>query len=328
MEPARGSICRSCRQRLATRAKARTFSTSVSRQVVPPESPYYIDVPASYQPYLPFKKPEKGALPTPRELFPARRPDKPSPEYLDRVAKEPLPKNVLPPRQLTASGKHKAKMAEVRRSQIREGLTSLYARKQAEIQAVARVSQAKQLQRNALLSQREREDARLTSISIPKEMDPNYQSTLQALEAEVATAKRIHETKVANLERVQQKKHAEKMDALHTLYMNARTFVTTEAEYKKLIEEQFTPSPSRAPEDGYRHADFASAYNVKGMSMWNHGVPDSIKKMIETATGSKLKTMGDAVNYAQQHTQAQKAKIAREQERFQKIAEKLSGGKI
>ncbi|KAK5943040.1 hypothetical protein PMZ80_004045 [Knufia obscura] len=326
MDPIKGSICRSCRQRLSLQPKARSFSTSATRRVVPPESPYYVDIPSSYQPYLPFSKQQKGTLPVPRELFPASRPDKATPEYLANVTADPLDKNVNPSHKLTEAGRHKVKMSEVRRTQLREGLTGLHARKEAEINIMARASRAKQLQRDDLLKQAAREDARLTNVSTPQEMDPNSTASLAALEAEVAITKKLHEQKLANLERVQAEKHAQKMDALHTLYMNARKFITTEKQLDDMIKDQFDQDPEGMVT---RHADFKTTVG-NGSSMWNFGPPDSIKDLITDASNkARGGDMMSAVTSRVGKDQAAKAaRFAKDQERMKKIAEKLSGGKM
>jgi len=260
----------------------------------------------------------------PRELFPASRPDKGSPEYLANVTADPLDKNKVPSHKLTESARHKNKMSEVRKSQLREGLTGLYARKEAEINTMARASRAKQLQRDALLKQSEREDARLTNVSTPKEMDPNATASLAALEAQVATTKKLHEQKLANLERVEAEKHAAKMDALHTLYMNARKFVTTEKQLDELIKKQFDSDPNIQPS----HADFETTRG-RGTSMWNFGPPDSVKDMVNEATNkSRNETMANAMGRIIKDTVATSAKFKKDQERMKKIAEKLSGGKM
>src|SRR6201996_3105373 len=121
MEPLSTSICRSCRHRLL-KPSLRTFSTSSARSYIPPESPAYIDVPQPLQQVRDIKPRAKGILPLPRELFPARRPDKPSQKYLDNVTRDPLPQNYRPENELTETGRYKRRMAEMRKSQLRSGL--------------------------------------------------------------------------------------------------------------------------------------------------------------------------------------------------------------
>lgn len=273
---------------------------------------------------MPYFKQQKGTLPVPRELFPASRPDKGSPEYLANTTADPLDKNKIPTHKLTESARHKTKMSEVRKSQLREGLTGLHARKEAEINTMACASRAKQLQRDALLKQSEREDARLTNVSTTRQMDPNSTTSLAALEAEVAITKKLHEQKLANLGRVEAEKHAIKMDALHTLYMNARKFVTTEKQLDEMIRKQFDSDPNVQPS----HADFETTRG-KGTSMWNFGPPDSVKDMVNEATNkTRNESMANAMGRIIKDTAATSAKFRKDQERMRKIAEKLSGGKM
>ena len=266
-------------------------------------------------------------LPKPRELFPAKRPNKGSADYLDQVAAEPLRSKTSTPEQ-----QYKSQMAEARRKQIRIGLTSLRTRKEKELEKIAKTSMHRQLQRTELLKQAEREDARLTNSSIVAQMKPDAQSSIEALEAEVATARAIHERKVANIARVTAEKHVDKMDALHTLYMNARHFVTTEDQLKDLIDQQFDTSPPatsdyrRAPA---QHADFRGEVST-GTSMWNFGPPAGVKTMInaEYNVRSTEGMSGVLSRVLEGETSKERAAVNREQERFKKIAEKLSGGKI
>src|ERR1700743_2713449 len=96
MDTLSGSICRACRHRLLKPSASRAFSASSSRLYIPPESPAFIDVPQPLQQIQDSKPRAKGILPLPRELFPARRPEKPGQQYLDNVTRDPLPKNILP----------------------------------------------------------------------------------------------------------------------------------------------------------------------------------------------------------------------------------------
>lgn len=350
MEPIRGSICRSCRVRLSKQTKSHSFSTSSTRRVVPPESPHFVDVPSTYQPFLPWKPQPKGTLPVPRELFPASRPDKASEQYLKNTTPDKLEKNIVPQSKLTDIGKYKTRMAEVRKAQLREGLMGLHARKQAELKTMESRSRAKQIQRSALLSQAEREDARLTNVSTPSALHVSPATSLDALRAEVESAKQIHAQKVANYHNFTAAKQENKMDALHTLYMNARNFVTTEQQLDQLIRQQFDTSPpidyasrqqfalgssmsplSQEASTPAKHADFMTNEG-RGESMWNLGPPDSIKDMIRDATGESkdappFTSRGSAARLARGVTAANR-RVAREQERFKRIAEKLSGGKI
>lgn len=329
MDHIRGHICRSCRARLAAPTiftKPRSFSTSKTLQIVPPESPYYVDIPESHQAFAPYYRRPKGILPNPRDIFPENRPEKSSPEYIANVTPQPVKKNIKSPSKLSPTAKHKAKMAEQRRTQLREGLTALHARKQADLTFMSTRSQNKQRNRAALLTQSEREDARLTNVSVPSAMKPvTSQTSLAALEAEVATAKAQHAQKLANYQQFTVAKREAKMDALHTLYMNARSFITTESQLRQLLTKQF--------DDKKRFTNEVA----DGDSMWQFGPPASVKDMISDATGRPrgrsamsgeiLSSMNPSARLSSS-LQGDREQRGRDQERLKRIAEKLSGGKI
>lgn len=330
MDPVRGHVCRSCRLKLVTPSlsiQPRSFSTTTRLRIVPPESPYYVDIPSSHQAFSPYQPQPKGTLPTPRDIFPANRPEKSTPEYLASLTREPLQKNVKAASQSSSTARHKLKMANQRRTQLREGLTALQARKQADLNAMSRRSHQKQLERSKLLSQSEREDARLTNVSTPTAMLPTNDNTalsLKALEAELANAKFLHTQKLENYKNFKSAKHAAKMDALHTLYMSARSFVTTEAQMRALLAQQF--------EDPKRFTNEVA----NGDSMWQFGPPESIKDKIGDAAGKPRKQAisGEMLSSLKASSrlamgvQAEREQVGQDQERMKKIAEKLSGGKI
>lgn len=265
-------------------------------------------------------------------MFPANRPEKSTPEYIANLTREPLTKNIKPVSKLSPQAKHKVKMAEQRRTQLREGLTALKARKEADLTAMSRRSQQKQLERSKLLTQSEREDARLTNTTVPTAMQPSNNTTtpsklsLAALEAELTHARTLHAQKVTNYTTHKSTKHAEKMDALHTLYMSARTFVTTEEQLEKLLAEQFE-DPSRFTND-----------IASGDSMWQFGPPESVKDMIGQASGKPGRRQGGitgdmlsslkASSRLAHGIQVEREQASMDQERLKRIAEKLSGGKI
>jgi hypothetical protein len=300
MESLPSSICRTCRHRLLKSSvpTPRAFSTTTAQLYIPPESPAYIDVPRPFQPVQDIKPRAKGILPLPRELFPRRRPDKPGKQYLENVTRDPLPQNVVPEDQLTEAGRYKRRMAELRKMHLRSGLTELHARKTEIDTAIAARSAAHHAQRARLIAQAEREDNRLTNVSIPSSMQPqpihvlSPEEELEIYNARVAT----HQMKLAA-------KHEYRLDKLHTLYMNARDFITTKEQLTEAIEKTFTSNKS----------------------IWDkEGVPDSIATMVQrgqdrTAESGRggLMMPGDVAE-----------RSFRDQQRMKKVAEKLSGGKL
>lgn len=294
-----GTVCRACRLRLTKSFQTRTFSSTSNLTSIPPESPFYIDVPPSHQADLPLPKKSKGVLPVPRKLFPAKRPDKPSLQYLANATPDKLPHNIAPDMTLSDQGRYKLRMTERRKTHLREGLTELYKRKENMTRAINAKSEAKQAEHARLMAQAEREDARLTNNSIPEGMKPGKHHEISEKELW-----EIYEKKKANVDRQAAERAEERRDKLHTLYMNARNFITTEEQLNKHIEMEF---------DEKFFGEFESA-----ASMWATSPPDSIKTMIERTRGGHSVRLGEEAS----------ERFNRDQERMKRIAEKLSGGKM
>ncbi|KAI1622286.1 hypothetical protein EDD37DRAFT_467312 [Exophiala viscosa] len=298
MENLPASICRACRLRLLKpSSQTRTFSTSSTRMYIPPESPAFVDVPEPHQPIRDQKPVVKGVLPVPRELFPARRRDKPGKEYLANVTRDPLPKNVPHPDQLTEVGKYKQRMAEMRKSHLREGLKELHVRKTTIDAQIAHRSETRQKEHARLKSQPQREDERLTNVSIPSAMRPQKVRELSS-EEELAiynARKAAHDARLAA-------KHEERLDKLHTLYMNARNFITTREQLTAAIDATFTST----------------------RSIWDSGVPDTVEEMIKRGRDRTTDQGRAGARFPGDVNE----RALRDQERMQRIAEKLSGGKI
>lgn len=292
------SICRACRVRLLKPSQSRGFSTSSTRLYIPPESPAYIEVPETHQPVRDARVRPKGVLPVPRELFPARRPDKPGKTYLANVTRDRLAKNIAPSEQLTETGKYKLRMAELRKQYLRSGLKELHSRKVAIDTSIASRSAAKQQERARLLSQPEREDARLTNVSIPSAMQPQKLHRLST-EEELALyngRRAAHEAHLAA-------KHEDRLDKLHTLYMNARTFITDKEALATAIDQTFTTTES----------------------LWRiEGRPEAVEEMIKRGRDRTAAQGRGGVMLAGDVNE----RALRDQERMKKIAERLSGGKL
>lgn len=312
------SLCISCRSRIAAQAQRRLFATSSALSILPPESPYYIDVPRSYQPEYVVPRRLKGTLPVPREIFPARQPNKPSEEYLKNATKNKAPQNVVPEPQMSEQARRRARMAAMRKSHLREGLTELYKRKQTMTAAVAARSAAKQAERARLIAQPEREDARLTMPSTPTTMQPSTAAIDE--EASRHECERIQKQKQKNLARRTVAKESERLDALHTLYMNARSFITTEAQLEEAVERVFVP--------GEQNDEWRTAAS-DGESIWNKGAPPTVKELLEEAdtrrSGREDLTKGSLTSVRMSESRRRQTL---DQERMKKVAEVLSGGKM
>ena len=297
MESLSSSICRSCRHRLLKPSTSRTFSTSSSRLYIPPESPAYIDVPQPLQTVRDIEPRAKGILPLPRELFPPRRPDKPKQQYLDNVTRDPLPKNILPEENLTETGRYKRRMAELRKTHLRSSLKELHARKSSIDSTIAARSAAKIRERARLVIQPEREDARLTNVSIPSAMRPQKVHVLSPQEQleEYNTRLAAHEANLAA-------KHEDRLDSLHTLYMNARGFITTKEQLKTAIDDTFKSN----------------------RSIWIDGTPETVQGMIRRGKDRNVTEGRGGMTLLDDLAE----RASKDQERMKKIAERLSGGKL
>ncbi|KAL1959699.1 hypothetical protein VTO42DRAFT_1285 [Malbranchea cinnamomea] len=286
------SLCRACSN--VTRSRVRLFNSSASL-MASPESPSFIDIPTPIQPTKPYKPEVKGVLPVPREIFPKRRPDKPSETYIEDAT--PLPQSEP---QVTKKHpdyeylKWKKKLASTRRKNLREGLLELYARKKETEKKIALTSKEKLNYRKKILTQPMREDERLTRASTVTAMEMRKTPNLPDPNAEERLAKSMEKVAIKQLE-----KREERLNALHSLYTNARHFITNEKQLMEEIERVFPEGENPAWTNDQQ----------AGQNIWNLGPPPTIEKMV-----------------ARMHDEM--AKYETVQKRTKKIAEELTGGKI
>ncbi|PGH10263.1 hypothetical protein GX51_00020 [Blastomyces parvus] len=286
------SLCRACR---TTKIHVRAFSSTPS-PMVGPESPNFIETPRPIQPFHPHKAPVKGILPVPRELFPPRRPDKPTQAYAEAVTPEPSSSEP----KLQPGDPHfnyvewKKRMAVVRRKNLREGLTELYARKQKSDELRAKRSSVKIAQRDQILAQGPREDDRLMQQSTPQVMKPTKTPILPDPTAEqrLKASRQKHAAK-------QRSKEQQRSDHLHSLYMNARTFIINEEQLNAEIERVFP--------DGENPA-WTNDEDI-GENIWNLGLPSTVESLVHAGKAdATIWSLGE--------------------KRVKKIAEELTGGAI
>lgn len=304
MEPLSQSICRSCRTRLSRSVPSatRAFSSSAATQAIPPESPHFVDVPQSFQPDFIGRPKKKGYLPTPKDIFPPNLPKKPTQAYIDALAPEPKnPINVNDPN-IPAQIRYKARMTALRKTHLRSSLKELHVRKTSLLNRVQLRSQMKQIQSQRLVHQPPREDERLTNVSIPSTMSPSNKYHFTPAEALEEHAK-----KVANVQRHAAASEAERTDQLHTLYMNARKFITDEEQLKAAVQEEF------------REDKFGT---IGDQSIWaSDGRPKGTKELL---AGQWTGVAGTQSEKNTEHDAREK----NERERMKRIGERLSGGKI
>ena len=97
----------------------------------------------------------------------------------------------------------------------------------------------------------------------------------------------------------------ERRNALHSLYMNARGFITSEAQLIAEVDRVFDD------------VDQWTTAEVQGHNVWNLGPPETVQQML----GRVNRTGKNALDYNQGY-----APITAKRER--RIAEELTGGKM
>ncbi|KAE8449313.1 hypothetical protein EG329_008214 [Mollisiaceae sp. DMI_Dod_QoI] len=273
----------------------RSFTTTPSLSAIGPQNPRFIEVPVPPQPQAPSKIDVKGTLPPPRNLFPRRAGDKTSAEYLAAVTPEPKHES-RPANEFVA---WKRRMAATRRTNLREGLVELYKRKKTQDAMIAGRSKARHESREARLHAPQREDERLTNPTIT-----TANSTLQTGHLpDPDRAARIAK-KAARVQAIEAEKEEERRDALHTLYMHARSFITTEEQLDQRIEAIFTEMPFEA--------------NNRNDNIWEvAGAPQTVQDMLSEVNNTEK----SAFKY-------HKGPAVLTGKRMKRLAEELTGGKM
>lgn len=291
------SLCPSCSRAANPR---RWLSSTATLSHVGPESPRYIEVPKLPQARAHYKPPVKGVLPVPREIFPRGAPNKASPVYLVRATPEPDSQRKAPTGPGSSRLAWKERMAEVRRKNLREGIMELQKRKRQTDRYFAERGARRQAEQKALISQPERDDELLTQSSISVELRDILEGRMKVHGPDPA---KLQES-AAKYEAKAKDKEAWQMDSLHTLYMQAKDFITTEAQLDAAVEEAF--GTEEMPKRFGALAD--------GLSMWDVAKPDTVAELLRKANTDDTSTGGDLASLRQ--------------ERLKVIAEQLTGGKI
>ncbi|KAL4996929.1 hypothetical protein BDV10DRAFT_100961 [Aspergillus recurvatus] len=249
------SLFRQCR---TATVQLRGFSSSSALRVGP-ESPNFIEIPRTIQTDLPPKPRVKGTLPVPRELFPKRRADKPNKQYIAAATPLPTKQEKIDPDEPHGEYRSwKRSMAEMRRQNFEEGLLELHSRKLRTDKTMEDRSRERQKLRDQVLRQREREDEYLTRPSIPRDMLPKRMPVLP----DPGREQRLAQSKVRTQKKTA-RNVAERRDALHSLYMNARHFITTETQLAAEIEKVFPEGENEAWRSDHKY----------GENIWNLGFP-------------------------------------------------------
>ena len=162
-------------------------------------------------------------------------------------------------------------------------------------------SAAKQAYNHRMLYAPARDDEHFTATSVPQEIQPSVHKGLPDPNREERVAEMRRRTQ-AHLAAKQE----ERRSMLHTLYMNARDFITTEAELEKLVEEVFDDQEQ-----------FSSPYTA-GENIWNLGQPETVQELLGLRERGTPKT---AIDRNEGYGSVTRKRINR-------IAEELTGGKM
>ena len=252
----------------------------------------------------------KGVLPVPRPLFPRKpkpgKPDKASPEYLAGVTMEPIsdkrdPSKLIDPRTAEYVS-WRARQAESRRRNLRESLVALSERKQRTDKYLSERSYRRQTERNSLLYAPEREDERLTNPSVLASEKPTKRHFLPDPNREVRLAR-----KRENVAKMNALREENRRNALHTLYVNAGDFITTEAQLDAVIDQTF--------DDRWQFVNDSTA----GLNIWHLGFPETVQELLGKA---------NRASKGQKAMESAEGDAGLTRERMRRISEELTGGKM
>jgi len=191
-------------------------------------------------------------------------------------------------------------MAASRRQNLREGLVELHRRKVRRDRVIETRSTNKREAREKLVQAPQREDERLTAPTITAATRKLQVGVLEDPGRESRLAEMMERVKAKEFAREEQRR-----DALHTLYMHARSFITTESQLDAEIDKQFIEKPFEHIRPG-------------ALSVWDaHGAPPTVQDMLSEVNGTQKKAM----NY---HTPPS----VLTGKRVLRIAEELTGGKM
>lgn len=245
----------------------------------------------------------KGILPVPRKIFTQKPQDqeKATSGYLARVTPEPLRK-----RSETADARTKdfvswkERQSQQRRQNLREGLIELHHRDARTTQQMSARSSRRQTRNVFLRDAPEREDERLTNPSVLNTTLLAKHRGLPDPDREARLARKREN--VAKTQAMQEERRREK---LHTLYVNAGSFITTPVELDRAIDEAF---------------DDQSQFEVDmrpGLNVWNLGLPETVQELLGNRAGNYNKVI-DSMD----------SDSVMMRERMKKITEELTGGKM
>ncbi|KAF2501180.1 hypothetical protein BU16DRAFT_450180 [Lophium mytilinum] len=306
---ARGLLSRSstCQLNAHSSVARRSFTSAPAVLALGPQSPNYVEVPKPVQPTFPLKPRLKGVLPVPRNIFRTRGDKKKaSDEFLNAATKEPSTIREHKGKDV-AYQDYKLRLAETRRRNLKQSVKELHEREVESHRQMDAISTRKQEEHLALVNQPERDDERLTNPSVSKDI-MDYMSGKLDARPPLKWIEQDIEIRRTRFQKMQQKKEAARLDALHTLYMQARDFITTEKQLDEAIDKVF----------GTPENPVTFGLTFRDSSPWASEAPPTVRDMLnrqglldDVQAGQKGKGTYDVMN-----------------DRLKKIAEDLTGGKI
>jgi len=301
------------------RLPQRNLSNSVSLQAWGPESPNYLPVPEQVQPPT-FKKPSiKGVLPVARPIIDRRRRYKATEKWVRKTTPDPLKErqkavnqlraleqeqlNSMPPQvqQQTRRRIFKADMAAQRKSNLREGVFELYQRYASDEISTTRKKEDATLRRLRKVEAPERSDVTWTAQSIPQ----HIRDALTRASTKRVLTQEEKDAKIQEYQKRFKEKERKRLEAIHSLYLNAKNFITTEAQLTAEIERVFGSN------------DNPVTWSAKRKSVWHLGRPPGTDQLV----GMEMQRADEADHL----TRAQSDPLMRE--RIMRIAGQLTGGK-
>ncbi|KAI1432746.1 hypothetical protein GGR50DRAFT_560676 [Xylaria sp. CBS 124048] len=300
------SLCTSKQlTRLASSKSAAPHKPGPQSQPIPPESPFFINVPNPPQDQSIEArrelKPIRGFIPIPRRIFAHRDSRlKPRDKWIKRAA--PPPTNARskeePASELQA---WRRQMAEKRRENLSAGLKNLWQRKGRTDEKRKAIQTFKLATNKAAAMAPEREDERLTRSTI-------NEGTLQTA---VLPDPFRFKTALASAERtaaIATYKSQLRSDDIQTLYMSARSFIVTEADLEAAVDKEFT-------QDRFMGVNSAG---FRAQTIWDtEGEPRSVASM-----------MGELQRSTSLFVNSQTTEATRTVRRQRHVAEELTGGKM
>lgn len=284
----------------------RTFSTTASRLEVdiPPESPRFINLPELPQSSEVKLPPVKGVLPVPREIFHRRNngSHKIQAGFVDETAPRSRAEAAgEAPRSDRAAWKRA--LAESRRKALAAGIDKLWARKNArEGRAKQRAESHRQRNLAAANAPEGLDDVftrgTVTAATLDTRVvrDPNYRE--RQLESQARTA-------ALQGERAEARK-----DAIQRLYVEAGSFIVTEDELAKRVDEVF------ADDHFKKSGRWQGKYN--SVNVWDaYGAPVPVRAMFAAMKGTSNRALDKYETAVSFTTQRQKM-----------VAGELTGGAV